>query len=53
MTGFSGYSLTFNDQAALTKALATLELLEIATTKTAEGVKLHDPWGIELTLMAA
>jgi catechol 2,3-dioxygenase len=53
MTGLSGYSLTFNDQAALTKALATLELLEIATTKTAEGVKLHDPWGIELTLMAA
>lgn len=53
MTGLSGYSLTYNDPAVLAKALATLEELEIPTTKTAEGVKLNDPWGIGLTLMAA
>lgn len=53
MTGLSGYSLSYNDPAALTKALATLEELEIPTTRTAEGVTLKDPWGIGLTLMAA
>ncbi|TWD48295.1 catechol 2,3-dioxygenase [Agrobacterium vitis] len=53
MTGLSGYSLTYNDPAVLTKALATLEELEIPTTKTAEGVKLQDPWSIGLTLKAA
>lgn len=53
MTGLSGYSLTYNDPAMLTKALATLEELEIPTTKTADGIKLNDPWGIGLTLMAA
>jgi catechol 2,3-dioxygenase len=50
MTGLSGYSLAYNDPAMLTKALATLEELEIPTTKTAEGVALNDPWGIGLTL---
>lgn len=53
MTGLSGYSLTYNDPAVFTKALKTLEELEIPTTKTTEGVKLRDPWGIGLTLMAA
>ncbi|WP_371864051.1 VOC family protein [Ciceribacter naphthalenivorans] len=53
MTGLSGYSLTFNDKAALDTALATLESLEIPVTRTAEGHTLKDPWGIGLTLGAA
>lgn len=52
MTGLSGYSLAYNDPATMLKALNTLDELEIPATKTAEGVKLHDPWGIELTLIA-
>ncbi|AYD00142.1 VOC family protein [Neorhizobium sp. NCHU2750] len=52
MTGLSDYSVVFNDPQALTDALAALEKQEIATTKTAEGHKLKDPWGIGLTLSA-
>ena len=52
MTGLSDYTLRFNDKAALDKALAALEAQEIATTKTAEGFSLKDPWGIGLTLAA-
>lgn len=52
MTGLSDYSVRFNDKEALTKALAALEAQEIATTKTAEGHALKDPWGIGLTLAA-
>ncbi|MGK9050238.1 VOC family protein [Neorhizobium petrolearium] len=52
MTGLSDYTLRFNDKAALDKALAALEAQEIATTKTAEGFSLKDPWDIGLTLAA-
>jgi len=52
MTGLSDYTLRFNDKAALDKALAALDAQEIATTKTAEGFSLKDPWGIGLTLAA-
>lgn len=53
MAGLSDYSLTFNDQSALDKALATLDGLEIPVNRTAEGHTLKDPWGIGLTLTAA
>ncbi|MDQ0454349.1 VOC family protein [Rhizobium paknamense] len=53
MTGLSDYSLRFNDEATLTKALTALDGLEIAVEKTAEGHRLNDPWGIGLTLKAA
>lgn len=53
MAGLSDYSLTFNDQSALDKALATLDGLEIPVNRTAEGHVLKDPWGIGLTLAAA
>ncbi len=43
MSGLSDYTLRFADEAALTKALAALEKLEIATRKTASGWALKDP----------
>jgi catechol 2,3-dioxygenase len=52
MTGLADYTVRFNDREALTTALAALETQEIATTKTAEGYTLKDPWGIGLTLAA-
>ncbi|MDQ0133238.1 catechol 2,3-dioxygenase [Neorhizobium galegae] len=52
MTGLSDYTVRFNDKAALDKALTALDTQEIATTKTAEGWSLKDPWGIGLTLAA-
>lgn len=52
MSGLSDYTLRFADEAALTKALAALEKLEIATRKTASGWALKDPWGIGLNLVA-
>ena len=52
MTGLSDYTVKFNDQSALANALSALEKHEIATTKTAEGWALRDPWGIGLTLAA-
>lgn len=52
MTGLSDYSLRFNDKAALDQAVASLEKLEIATSRTTEGVSLKDPWGIGMTLLA-
>ncbi|MEQ1407630.1 VOC family protein [Neorhizobium sp. Rsf11] len=52
MTGLSDYTVRFNDKAALESALAALDAQEIATTKTAEGFSLRDPWGIGLTLAA-
>jgi catechol 2,3-dioxygenase len=52
MTGLSGYTIRFNEKAALDKALAALEAQEIATSKTSEGWSLKDPWGIGLTLSA-
>ncbi|MGF9564807.1 VOC family protein [Neorhizobium sp. JUb45] len=52
MSGLSDYSLRFNDKAALEQAVASLDNLEIASARTAEGVSLKDPWGIGLTLSA-
>ena len=52
MTGLSGYSLRFNDKAALDTALAALDRLEISTERQSDGVTLKDPWGIGLKLSA-
>ncbi len=52
ITGLSDYAIQFNDKATLDKALLALDQQGIATTKTAEGHKLLDPWGIGLTLAA-
>lgn len=52
MTGLAGYSLRFNDPAALDTAIAALDRLEIATDRTSDGISLRDPWGIGLTLSA-
>jgi catechol 2,3-dioxygenase len=52
MSGLSDYTLKFTDAAALETALQGLEKLEIATSRTAAGITLCDPWGIGLTLAA-
>jgi catechol 2,3-dioxygenase len=52
MTGLSDYALRFNDTAALDKAVAKLDELEIKSEKRDGGVFLRDPWGIGLTLSA-
>ncbi|MDP9836336.1 catechol 2,3-dioxygenase [Neorhizobium huautlense] len=52
MTGLSDYSLRFTDKAALDEAAAALDRQEIATSRTADGIVLKDPWGIGLTLSA-
>ncbi|WP_454848649.1 VOC family protein [Rhizobium binxianense] len=52
MTGLSDYTLRFNDQATLDKAVAKLDEMEIRTEKRDGGVFLKDPWGIGLTLSA-
>lgn len=52
MTGLSDYTLRFNEQAALTTALASLDKQQISTTKTPQGWSLTDPWGIGITLSA-
>ncbi|WP_087002572.1 VOC family protein [Rhizobium sullae] len=52
MTGLSGYTLRFNDKAALDNAVAALERLEIKNDKRDGGLFLKDPWGIGLTLSA-
>ena len=52
MTGLSGYSLKFNEQAALDTAVAALDRLEIATERQSDGIVLRDPWGIGLKLSA-
>lgn len=52
MTGLSDYSLHFTDKAALDEATAALDRQEIATSRTADGIVLKDPWGIGLTLSA-
>lgn len=52
MTGLSGYSLKFNEKAALDNALAALDRMEIATERHSDGVSLKDPWGIGLKLSA-
>lgn len=50
MTGLSDYSLRFTEEASLDHALASLDRMAIATTRTSDGVSLKDPWGIGLTL---
>jgi catechol 2,3-dioxygenase len=50
MTGLSDYTLAFNDKAALDKAVAKLDELEIKAETRDGGVSLKDPWGIGLTL---
>ncbi len=52
MTGLSGYSLKFNEKAALDTAIAALERMEIATERQSDGIALKDPWGIGLKLSA-
>lgn len=52
MTGLSDYALRFNDTAALDKAVAKLDELEIKSEKRDGGVFLRDPWGIGLKLSA-
>ena len=52
MTGLSGYSLKFNEPAALETALAALDRLEISTERQSDGIFLKDPWGIGLKLSA-
>ena len=52
MSGLSEYTLRFNEKAELDKAIAKLDELEIATTRTGGGVSLKDPWGIGLKLSA-
>lgn len=52
MTGLSTYTVRFNDEAALDRALTALDAQEIAVAKTADGWSLKDPWGIGLTLAA-
>ncbi|MET0172270.1 MAG: VOC family protein [Agrobacterium vaccinii] len=52
MTGLSGYSLKFNEKAALDTAIAALERMKIATERQSDGIALKDPWGIGLKLSA-
>jgi catechol 2,3-dioxygenase len=52
MTGLSGYSLKFNEKAALDTAIAALDRMEIATERQSDGIALKDPWGIGLKLSA-
>ncbi|WP_284776824.1 VOC family protein [Agrobacterium sp. lyk4-40-TYG-31] len=52
MTGLSGYSLKFNEKAALDTAIAALERMEIAMERQSDGIALKDPWGIGLKLSA-
>ncbi|WP_249116726.1 VOC family protein [Ciceribacter sp. L1K23] len=52
MSGLQGYSIHFNDKEALETALKTLDEMEIAVERTAEGHALKDPWSIGVTLSA-
>lgn len=52
MTGLSGYSLKFNEKAALDAAVVALDRLEIATERQSDGIVVKDPWGIGLKLSA-
>lgn len=52
MTGLSGYTLKFNEKAALDSAIAALDRMEIATERQSDGIALKDPWGIGLKLSA-
>ncbi|WP_296077669.1 VOC family protein [uncultured Agrobacterium sp.] len=52
MTGLSGYSLKFNEQATLDKALSALDRLEIPSERQDDGIAVKDPWGIGLKLSA-
>ncbi|MCJ8517377.1 catechol 2,3-dioxygenase [Pseudorhizobium tarimense] len=50
MTGLGGYTLHFHDQQALDAVLKAAASQEISVERTAEGHRLTDPWGIEVTL---
>lgn len=52
MSGLSDYTLQFNDAAALEKAVARLDALEIKATRDDGVWSLKDPWGIGLKLAA-
>lgn len=49
-SGLSHYSLHFNDRAAFDRVNATLDRLEIATRRSAEGTVFTDPWGMQVTI---
>ena len=51
-SGLSRYSLRFNDRAALDSVNATLDRLEIPTTRDSEGTRFLDPWGMEVVISA-
>ncbi|MDO9417293.1 VOC family protein [Pararhizobium sp.] len=52
MTGLADYTVRFNDKAKMQTALAKLDELQVATTRSGETVSLIDPWGIGLKLSA-
>ena len=51
MTGLKGYTLQFDDHAALKHVLNALEQQESAIVNRLDGKSLLDPWNIELTLI--
>jgi len=50
MAGLKGYTLKFNDNAALLKVQNVLETQELAVSNTLTGKAVKDPWNIQLTL---
>lgn len=52
MTGLADYTIRFNDKAKLDAAVAKLDELALATTRSGDTVSLIDPWGIGLKLSA-
>ena len=52
MTGLADYTIRFNDKAKLDAAVAKLDELALATTRSGDTVSLVDPGGIGLKLSA-
>lgn len=52
MTGLAGYTIRFNDAAALAAVIRKLDALEIAASGENGIHSLTDPWGIGLKLSA-
>tara|TARA_R110002126_G_C10468003_1_gene500823 strand:+ start:1905 stop:2765 length:861 start_codon:yes stop_codon:yes gene_type:complete len=50
MAGLKGYTLKFNDNAALLRVQQTIEDQELEVKNTLTGKAVRDPWNIELTL---
>nr|CAD6421574.1 glyoxalase [Rhizobium sp. Q54] len=50
MTGLAGYTLRFNDAAALNETLASMEARQIKVRRNGNEWSLHDPWGIGIRL---